>query len=270
MLNNFGLLSFCKPSLIPNCRITRMNLILLKDSNEPHFFSKNDIRAKHIFKVLKLKEGDTFRAGIVNQMIYDCAITRITSEGVFFALQNPKPPPPASNIILLCGLSRPNTMKRVFRESAALGVKHIYLLPTELGEKSYVSSQVLDPSKYIPLLMEGASQSYSTILPEITLLNQFSELTKHTFESVPYKYFFHKDDNYPAAFQQAGQMKTQDDQNILVAIGSERGWTFKEIQMFESNGFEGLRLFSRIVRTDSAFIAAISVFLSAQESRLTN
>ena len=44
-----------------------MNMILFEESLHDNVIPMQDERAKHILNILKLKNGDTFRMGIVNE-----------------------------------------------------------------------------------------------------------------------------------------------------------------------------------------------------------
>jgi RsmE family RNA methyltransferase len=48
----------------------------------------------------------------------------------------------------------------------------------------------------------------------------------------------------------------------MLAIGTERGWTEKEMKLFSDFGFNAATLGDRILKTETAAIAAVSVILS--------
>ena len=52
-------------------------------------------------------------------------------------------------------------------------------------------------------------------------------------------------------------------QNVVAAIGSERGWSKKERQLLEQYGFIRLSMGSRVLRTETASTVAASLILSA-------
>jgi RsmE family RNA methyltransferase len=47
-----------------------------------------------------------------------------------------------------------------------------------------------------------------------------------------------------------------------LAIGSERGWTVREVNLLASHGFTACYLGDRILKTETAAIAAVSIILS--------
>ena len=57
-----------------------MNIILFEE--KPSLIPLKDERARHIMKVLRMHEGDTFKAGIINGPGLSCVIDRIDDEGI--------------------------------------------------------------------------------------------------------------------------------------------------------------------------------------------
>ncbi|MFO7781366.1 MAG: RsmE family RNA methyltransferase, partial [Spirochaetia bacterium] len=47
----------------------------------------------------------------------------------------------------------------------------------------------------------------------------------------------------------------------IIAVGSERGWADRERDVLRENGFQTVRLGERILRTETAAIAAVTVTL---------
>jgi 16S rRNA (uracil1498-N3)-methyltransferase len=45
---------------------------------------------------------------------------------------------------------------------------------------------------------------------------------------------------------------------LVLAIGPEGGWSARDLATLRENGFEGLRLGPRVLRTETAGIAAIA------------
>ena len=45
---------------------------------------------------------------------------------------------------------------------------------------------------------------------------------------------------------------------LLIAVGPEGGWSERDLQLLENAGFTGIRLGPRILRTETAGLAAIA------------
>jgi RsmE family RNA methyltransferase len=146
-----------------------MNIVLFQREEMDKPLPLKDERAKHIIKVLHKQTGDTFEAGIINGKAGQAEITAITDEGIsfhFLPLTGGKPLYP---ITLIIGFPRPIQLKRLFRDAAGLGASRLCLCGTELGEKSYMDSNIVERGAAYAALLDGTAQAKSTHVPELSL-----------------------------------------------------------------------------------------------------
>lgn len=146
-----------------------MNIVLFQREEMEKPLPLKDDRAKHILKVLHKQTGDTFEAGIINGKAGQAEITAITDEGIsfhFLPLTDGKPLYP---ITLIIGFPRPIQLKRLFRDAAGLGASRLCLCGTELGEKSYMDSNIVERGAAYAALLDGTAQAKSTHVPELSL-----------------------------------------------------------------------------------------------------
>ncbi len=220
-----------------------------------------DERAKHIAEVLKLKVGDTFRMGIVNQSEGQAKVEAFTSDGItisYEALAKPELYP----VTLLCAQVRPICMKRILREAVSLGVGRIVLTGSDTGEKSYLSSNLYKTNEYKEYLLDGAMQSCHAGIPSIFFtnsvdgaLNKLKELGIKASEDCSLVIL----DNVVGAVPLSSSTIKK---SAVLAIGPERGWSQRERSLFISNGFAPMLLGSRVLRTETACSAGVAVLLS--------
>ena len=62
----------------------------------------------------------------------------------------------------------------------------------------------------------------------------------------------------PQGEHRLAAMDLQGADTVVVAIGPEGGWSPRDRQVLESAGFSGLRLGPRVLRTETAGLAAIA------------
>lgn len=260
-----------------------MNIVLFDNDEILEPLSLFDERAKHILSVLNKTEGDYFEAGIINGMAGKARIQKIDEKGLFFHFtpnNNGKPLYPVSIII---GFPRPIQLKRAFRDMAGLGVSEIYLVGTELGEKSYMDSKIVKDGAAYEALKDGCSQAKSTHIPSLQVFDDIqscmSQLSKHnehyknpssikTILDPNHGKFSLQSlfaQNYGAVdtvldYYYMGQKNNAP--HIFLAIGSERGWTENEIAFFQKESFAACSLGERILRTETAATTAVSIILS--------
>ena len=53
-------------------------------------------------------------------------------------------------------------------------------------------------------------------------------------------------------------MTAPPDDRLLIAVGPEGGWSDRDLQTLDNAGFTGIRLGPRILRTETAGLAAIA------------
>ena len=230
-----------------------MNLVLFEKEELSLELPFRDERGKHLRKVLKLNQGDQFRAGVVNGFMGVSTIEKIETDAYILSHDFQVSPPPPFPIHLLCGTPRPNSVKRIVKDATTMGVASINFLHSDLGEKSYRTSHIWSENTLRELLKQGASQAYSTWLPPI---NQFDslEMSLTALEGKQIIAF----DNTPES-QKLSSFSPNENHDVVLCIGSERGWSDRERDLFNNNRIKAFSLGQRVMRTDTAFIASLSL-----------
>ncbi len=235
-----------------------MNIILFDKLPENSFIASSDERAKHIKEVLHLKEGDTFKMGIINESEGISVIEKITEEGVFFSYTQ-KTVPTLYPVTLIIAQVRPICMKRILREAVSLGVGRIILTGSDTGEKSYRESNFYKEGEYKEYLLDGAMQSAHSGMPELFFSDFVGQAIEKAKESNSENTSFYLLDNVIGSTSLAlAKVK----ENAVLAIGSERGWSERERSRFLEEGFEPKLIGSRVLRTETACTCGTSVLLS--------
>lgn len=260
-----------------------MNICLFTQQEITKPLSLRDSRGEHLIKILHKKEGDSFEAGIINGMAGKATITKIQQtqctspdgrksftegslEFTFEPLTDGKPLYP---LIMIIGFPRPIQLKRLMRDLAGLGVCEIHLTGTELGEKSYLKSNLASGDEGYQMLLEGTVQAASTHVPLLFKHDSLKECLDYIEENhiqgkdpqlTIQKYAL--DNITPSGSLYDAVTSTQPD-IAIGAIGSERGWTQNERQLMENYGYSRLSMGSRVLRTESAATVAASLILGA-------
>jgi RsmE family RNA methyltransferase len=131
--------------------------------------SFDDKRGEHILKVLHKETGDSFTAGVIDGQSGDAVITGLdeAARKIFFEFEPTGDGKPLNPLKMIVGFVRPIQLRRLLRDVAALGVSELHLTGTELGEKSYMQSDLAQPDKVRELLLEGTVQAGSTHVPQV-------------------------------------------------------------------------------------------------------
>ncbi|MBR6235968.1 MAG: RsmE family RNA methyltransferase, partial [Spirochaetales bacterium] len=142
-----------------------MNIILFDGFPEGGFIPASDERASHILNILHLRQGDSFKMGIINESEGEATIEAVSDDGITVSYKS-SCKPALYPVTLLCAQVRPICMKRILREAVSLGVGRIILSGSDTGEKSYLSSNLYKTGEYREYLLDGAMQSAHAGLPE--------------------------------------------------------------------------------------------------------
>ncbi|MGA2692304.1 MAG: RsmE family RNA methyltransferase [Opitutaceae bacterium] len=229
-----------------------MNLILFEPGEIGSPLARSDPRARHLLEILRRKEGDAFDAGIVDGPMGKATVTSVTPERIAFGFEATSQPPPADPIELLIALPRPQTARKILCEATALGVASLRFFRSARGEPGYASSTLWKSGEWRRHLIDGAAQAFDTRLPSVVhdggLADSIAGLGSGATRIAL--------DNYEATRRMgpgdAGE-------RFALAFGPERGWSAEERDLLRSAGFELAHLGPRVLRTETAVVAALSL-----------
>ena len=173
---------------------------------------------------------------------------------------------------MIIGFPRPIQLKRLLRDIAALGVYEVHLTGTDLGEKSYMKSNLVEKGSAYKMLLDGTVQAGSTNVPELFLHQNLTEcletLQKSSLEKQSSSCQIIKialDNVNPACSLNTALEKNENvlkSSECVAAIGSERGWTDKERNLLEKYGYVRCGMGERIMRTETAATVSASIILN--------
>ena len=246
-----------------------MNLILFEENETGKPLPKRDGRAVHLLKVLHKKAGDTFDAGVLNGNMGTGRIETIRLDGaIIYSLDLRKPPPPRFPVRIAVGFPRPIQIRRLLRDLSNLGLEAVDLIGTELGEKSYRDTKLLTDGGAHTALIEGAAQARDTRLPALSVFSTLEDwLAERSWEKLTPT---EKWGIYSGSHLQRPMLIALDNirpegslallsalgRSLVLAVGSERGWSDREREELEKAGFVRLSMGERALRTETACVAA--------------
>lgn len=234
-----------------------MNIILFHEHEVDSPFRRDDRRVDHILNVLRRKIGDSTDVGLVNGPRGKAILRTVNPHDVEFDFQWGESPPELLPIDLIVGLSRPQTGRKILQEATSLGVRSIYFAATERGEPSYATSKLWTTDEWKRLVSAGVEQAFCTRFPTVKFGIDLGECIATT-RSAARRICL---DNYESTtgLWNVASEKT----STVLAIGSERGWSAGERNLFRAHDFTLADLGDRPLRTETAVIASISI-ISAQ------
>jgi 16S rRNA (uracil1498-N3)-methyltransferase len=209
--------------------------------------------ATHLVRVLRLREGDA--CVLFNGDGHDYSATlesagkrevRVRIDGAS-AVDNESP----LRITLLQGIARGDKMDWILQKATELGVAAFVPVSSERSEVR-LDAERADKrvAHWRSVVRSACEQSGRAIVPAVSALQSLAG----ALASLPAGARFLLD---PFAEHAIGAMSVQEGACML-AIGPEGGWSPRDREQLIGAGFSGLRLGPRILRTETAGLAAIA------------
>jgi RsmE family RNA methyltransferase len=243
-----------------------VNLLLFTSAETAAPLPRTDPRATHLLDVLRRQIGDTFDAGLIDGPRGKGTLAAVSALELILSFTWGEPPPPLDPIVLLVGLPRPQTGRKILQEATALGVSALHFFASERGEPSYAPSTLWSSGEWRRHLITGAEQAFCTRLPAITWARPLSDIIAELSPppasgSAPRIAL----DNYesPDALGNCHVLRDIPSENprplITLAIGSERGWSAAERDFLRAKNFTLAHLGPRVLRAETAVTAAVAI-----------
>ena len=238
-----------------------MNLILLETQANIQNLPAADRRAEHIRKILLKDTVDRLYVGVAGGAMGMAKASVLGNGDVKLDIEWQAEPEGSGGypLILLVGLSRPQTCRKILRDAACLGIRELVFYRSEKGEPAYASSSLWKSDEWERQLHEGIEQAFDTHLPVVEQADSLEEAIGE-FRELPVERIAL--DNYEATMAVADTPK--DEASVLLAVGSERGFSAGERDTLRANGFTLAHLGSRVLRTETAIVAGCSVIASVR------
>ena len=229
-----------------------MNLILFEPAELTAPLLRTDPRAVHLLKVLRRSPGDTFDAGLINGPRGKGTLAAVGEAALTLTFTWGQAAPAPEPITLLIGLPRPQTARDILREATSLGAGALHFFRAEKGEASYAQSTLWSSGEWRRHLITGAEQAFDTRLPAVTHDSTLAEV----ISALPAFATRLALDNYesPQALSTVALASP-----VVLAFGPERGWSAAERDVLRANDFVFAHLGSRVLRSETAVIAALAV-----------
>lgn len=213
----------------------------------------------YLKRVLRLKQGDSFIAldgkgqAWIAQLADDTAVIVQPLEQTDREL--------TVQVTLIAALPKGNSFDEIVRCCTQLGVTQI--IPA-ISDRTLLKPSTNKLQRWRRIATEAAEQSERQIVPAIAKPASFvSAITQHS----PQKYICVARGNAPHLLHclRHKQATSNNQQQIIIATGSEGGWTTTEIEQATLAGFQSVSLGKRILRAATAPIVALSLIAGVDE-----
>lgn len=211
-----------------------------------------DTEFHHLTNVMRSKVGDEIEVvdgcghlatGTIENIEKKKATLRVTTVTFY-----PKPP---KSVVLAQAIPRINRLDFIIEKATELGIDALWLFPGEKSERKELSDHQIERCKSIAVA--AMKQSGRFHLPEIILKPPLSK-----WEKPSYALFY--GDVSPSAKPFKHYWKEEAPAEGLFFIGPESGFTEAEEKRLNEWEAAGVHLNDNILRTDTAALAAVTLF----------
>lgn len=208
----------------------------------------------YLANVLRLGSGDTVHLFNNSDGEFSASVQQVSRKRVTVLLdeQIRKPVPDKLTVHLAVGLSRGDRMDYLIQKATELGVSRISPLYTEFGEVKFKQEKRLDNKlrHWRQVAISACEQSGRLSVPEICEPRSFSDWLPEASETV-------KIILQPGGETRLTQLPVK--QDLCALSGPEGGFSETELSLAEQAGFVCTGMGPRVLRTETAPIAALAI-----------
>lgn len=216
----------------------------------------------HIKGSLRIRVGENITVCVPNRYRYIIRVDEIGKKDLHCCILERQPAPAVPQVKISLGLSilKGDHMDWVIQKICEIGVSSITPLVTnrvvvKVRERSR-DSKVL---RWQRIALEAAQQSEQWIVPQILApIEATTFFTKKT--DCALKLIL--SERWPGQGLGAIHLPTAPDSLVKIAVGPEGGWEKQELVQAMSNEFSPINMGQRILRSETAAIAALSIIQS--------
>jgi 16S rRNA (uracil1498-N3)-methyltransferase len=242
-------------------------------------------QARHLSRVLRAQPGMEFDV-VAGGHAWLARIASIDRDSVHFTLLHELHTAPALPVTLLLSIFKFDRMEWAIEKAVELGCSRIIPIAAERTEKHLAQAAGKRVDRWRRLALEAAKQSRRSDLAEIVeparlaailATSEPGERPQHApaeEQTAPLRILLSEtEEDQPLlrilqesperSPEKRSEKSTDPTAGIMLAVGPEGGWTAAEIAMFTRAGWHSASLGPRILRVETAVIAALAVVNAA-------
>ncbi len=214
-------------------------------------------QSRHIAKSLRMKVGDTLTLSCGDGADYGCIIEEITASQVVLkkCYKQANESEPDVRVHIYQGVPKGDKLEDVIQKCTELGASAFTPVLTARSisrpdEKSAAKKQ----ARYAKIALEAAQQSGRGIVPEVGKMTSLEQAVKNDGSEL--KILF-----YEGGGEALKTLINKGVKSVSIYIGPEGGFEKSEVELLEKNGAKTATLGKRILRTQTAPVAALTAIM---------
>ena len=214
-------------------------------------------QAAHLARVLRAEPGQIYDV-VSNGFLHRAEILSVSEAEVLFTLHEELESDAAPPLRLLLAVFKFDHMEWAIEKATELGVARITPVLARRTEKHLAQSSVNRVARWRRIALEASQQSRRTSVP--TISDPIPLKLALEREQAPTRLLLSETEQtltLTAALQAA--TSSQQETDTALAIGPEGGWTPEEMSLFTQHQWQPVTLGPRILRAETAAIAALAI-----------
>jgi 16S rRNA (uracil1498-N3)-methyltransferase len=232
-------------------------------SGHPTHAALTGAQAAHLSRVLRAQPGQIFDV-VANGFLHRAEVTACSDDEVLFTLHEELTADAALPIHLLLAVFKFDRFEWAIEKATELGVARITPILARRTEKHLALASAKRAGRWRRVALEAAQQSRRTDVPEI--LDPTPLAAALTRETAPLRILLSETEQTLtlASALAPNQQPASGNLQLALAIGPEGGWTIEEMSLFTTHAWTPVTLGPRILRAETAAIAALAIAAAMQ------
>jgi 16S rRNA (uracil1498-N3)-methyltransferase len=214
----------------------------------------NGDQAQHLARVLRAQPGQIFDV-VADGFLHRAEVTSVRDDEVIFTLHEEHEAEAALPVRLLLAVFKFDHMEWAIEKACELGAARITPVLARRTEKHLAQAASKRVDRWRRIVREAAQQSRRTDVPEVDDPATLKQLLLTINEPIKLLLAETEEEHTLRAALDAAPPEA----SIALAIGPEGGWTAEEMQLFLGHGWQHVTLGPRILRAETAAIAALAI-----------
>jgi 16S rRNA (uracil1498-N3)-methyltransferase len=218
-------------------------------------------QAAHLIRVLRAQTGTECEM-VAGDRVWRAVISGVSGEAVQFTLLSEVEGEPALPVTLLLSVFKFDRMEWIIEKATELGAERIIPMTARRSEKHLVQAAPARVERWRRIAREAAKQSRRSDVPVVEDVVPLKSAARARTVEPGLRLLLAEQERSTtlyAALQAALHQPLLEKPWIDLAVGPEGGWTAEEEALFASEGWQSVSLGPRILRAETAGIAAMAV-----------
>jgi len=222
-------------------------------------------QAAHMARVLRAQPG--MEADVVaGGHVFHAEVVAVSPDEVRFNLVAEVEADPALPVTLIMAVYKFDRMEWAIEKATELGVAAVAPVIAQRTEKHLAQAAEKRAERWRRIAHEAAQQSRRSDVPEILQPTPLAERVRATSNAVRIVLAEQeRTTTLRTLIEEAVEAAGENMPSLEIAIGPEGGWAPAEEALFDANGWRAATLGPRILRAETAAIAALAVVASGLE-----